>query len=93
MESWYHIITFNTKFIELGTVFLMMFMFFFRNFSHHFCCVNMSAIAVRRKGMKVLMAVKESWCHKLLFKGSFVEIGWIFPEIIKMCQISSSVML
>ena len=32
--------------------------------------------------MKVLMAAMESWCNKLSFETSFVEISKIFPEII-----------
>ena len=37
--------------------------------------VAVTAVRLRRKVMKVLMAAKESWYHKLSFKTSFAEIG------------------
>ena len=47
------------------------------------------SLQVRLRGnrMKVLMAAMESWCNKLSFETSFVEISKIFPEIINiMCK-------
>ena len=54
------------------------------------CRGQSQQVRLRANRMKVLMAAMESWCNKLSFETSFVEISKIFPEIINIkCKFQS----